>query len=280
MSEAAAEREAIARVERALDEAYSRYAGLDEQARVDGLAEALQQALAAEPEAARVALLDQLEKRTALAPASASSAPSQPPPANAAEMEELRREIERLRHAQAAAVTAASTGADRAVLMALLGGEVDRLGSSVDAARVAGVVQALVAFARDMVKGFLSAPGKRGDSIVQLDRFHSAVRGELSGSLAGGSAAALLGETTQRVGIQFEAFSIACARGAKSLLDELGPELLEDLCGEGGFGPFKYRGIWETFVRRHRELADAQDLFETYFDPALVNAMYQLAEKK
>ena len=280
MSDAAAEREAIARVERALDETYSRHAGLDEQARVDALAEALQQALASEPEAARVALLDQLERRNAPAPASSASEPSQSPAANAAELEELRREIERLRQAPSAAATAPSTGADRAVLMALLGGEAERLGSGVDAARVAGVVQALTAFARDLVKGFLSEPGKRGDSIVQLDRFHSAVRGELSGSLAGGSTSALLGEATRRVGVQLEAFSVACARGAKSLLDELGPELLEDQCGEGGFGPFKYRGMWETFVRRQRELADASDLFETYFDPALRNAMYQLGDQK
>jgi hypothetical protein len=280
MSEAEAEREAIARIERALDEAYSRYAGLDEQARVDGLTEALHEALASEPGVTRIALLDQLDKRTAPVLTPVAEQPNQASPAQLAEVQELRREIERLRQVQSEAVPAASTGAERAVVMALAGGEVERLGGSVDGARLAGVVQALAAFARDMVKGFLSEPGKRGDSIVQLDRFHSTVRGELAASLPAGSTAALLGETTQRVGIQLEAFSVACGRGARSLLDELGPELLEDLCGEGGFGPFKYRSMWETFVRRHRELADAPDLFETYFDKALVNAIYQLAEKK
>lgn len=279
MSEAV-EREVVARVERALDEAYSRYAGLDEESRVEGLAEALQQALASEPEATHADLLDHLARRHTLPPASSSNPPSQAMATNAAELEDLRREIERLRQAQSAVVVAEPAALDRGVLEVLLGADAQRLESSVDPARVAGVVKALTAFAVDLVKGFLSAPGRQGDSIVQLDRFRNAVRAELSAASPAGGTDALLEETKRRIGVQLEAFSVACSRGAKSLLDELGPEVLEDLCGDGGFGPFKYRGMWETFVRRHRELADAEDLFETYFDPALRNAMFQLGEKK
>jgi hypothetical protein len=275
----ATEREVIARIQRTVDDAYSRYAGLEEQARVDGLTDALLQALGAEPAAMRAAALDFLERENAVAAVGPSAAPPAPAVANA-EVEELRRELERLRQAPATAATPSPGAPDGGVVDALLGADAERFAGSVDPTRIAGVVQALAAFAVDMVKGFLSAPDRPGDSFVQLDRFRTAVRGELTGSGAAGSTRSLLAETTRRVGVQLEAFSVACERGAKSLLGEISPELLEDQRGEGGFGPFKYRGMWETFARRHRELTDSGDLFENFFDPALRNAMYQLGEKR
>lgn len=272
--------EAVQRAERALDEAYSRYAGLEESVRLAGLEEALEQALASEPAPLRLVLLDQLEERHALPAENARVEVLQPPPTNTAELNALRSEVERLRVALAAAATAAPADADRALLRALIGGEADRLTNTVDAARAARVVQALATFARDMVKGFLSDPSKAGDSVVQLDRLRSSLGGELSGSLASGSVEALLNEVTRRVGVQLEAFSVACERGAKSLLNELGPQVIEDTSGDPGIFGKSFKTLWEAFARRQRELVDTDDLFESYFDPALRNAIYQLREKK
>lgn len=269
----APEREGLGRLQRSLDEAYTRYAGEDEESRVEGLVEALGRALALEPEEARAALLEELgagyvappEAHAHVAHAAATS-----------EIDALREEIERLR---AAPPPPRAGATENAVVEALLGGGLDPR-EVADPTRVAGAVRALAIFAMDLIKGFLSTSDP-GSSLVQLDRFRAALRGELQGASPAGTTAALLEETKLAIGLQAQAFTIACVRGAKGMLSELDPVFLEDLSAGGGFlGIGKHQKMWETFEKHHRELLSSDDLYDTYFDGAFRAALLDLRARK
>jgi len=267
----------VARLQRALDEAYARYAEVDEEARVQGLVEALHRALAVEPQAERTILLDQLS-----AGVTAPTAPRPGSPVQQHEVEELRAEVERLRVALAQASHAPQPNASaQAIQAALIGAEAGV--SRIDEARVAAVVQALTSFATDLVKAFLSLPERRGDSVVQVDRFRGALRGELLGTAESGATERVLQETKVRIAKQMDAFLVACVKGARNLLNELDPVVLEEFSKEAGrdfLGMFRHQKMWEAFERRHRELAGADDLYDTYFDGAFRAAIAELRENK
>jgi hypothetical protein len=286
MSSAADLERAAARLERALDEAFSRYAGAGEDERVGGMAAALQAALAGEPGAMQAALLETLAARVA---------PSESPmpevvtsvtasPESTAELAVLRQRVQEL-EAQAATADAGGSG-DTRILDALLGAEARTLAPEQRPApeRLAAVVQLLTAFAVDLARAFLAAADRRGDTARQVDRFRAALRGELAGG--GQGLAPLLDEIKHTLATQVEALPIACVKGAQQMLKELDPLVIEDQASEsggrqfGGLRPFKYRELWETFEKRHTELMSSEDLYRTYFDGPLRSALYRLREAK
>jgi type VI secretion system protein ImpI len=71
-------------------------------------------------------------------------------------------------------------------------------------------------------------------------------------------------------------------RGVKSLLHELSPTAIEGLAdkkGRGGFGPFRFEGLWKTFVERHSDLADEEkETFGLIFGPEFVQAYTRMAK--
>jgi hypothetical protein len=268
------------KLERAADEAHSRYAGSPESERIDGIVAALREALGGEPETAHSALLDRM----------AEWYPPVPPriddPAAAAELLALRAEVERLR--QQPSIPPPRGDFDTASLLeALLGRDAERVTreGGADADRITAIVQLLASFATDLAKGFLGAAGKAGETAIHLDRFKSTLRGELSGKSPAGSLKTLLDEIKLKVAAQLEAVPTACSDGARQILKELDPLVLQDQAGEkgvriAGLRPFQHRELWETFQRRHAELMSAEDLYQTYFDGPLRRALYRLQERK
>jgi hypothetical protein len=276
--------QAAARLERAVEEAHSRYAGASESERTAGIATALRQALAAEPEAVHSAALEQMVEWYPLIPVRTDD------PALAAELGELRAEVQRLRQersATPAAAPAAPSSVDRALLEALLGRGAEKEATP-PPERIVASVRALTALAADLARAFLAITAKAGETGLHADRFRTALRGELAGTQPAGSLQALLDEIKLKVAGQLEAFPTACADGARQILKELDPLLLKDQADEkkegvrlpGGFRPFQHREWWETFEKRHAELTASDDLYQTYFDGPLRRALYRLKERK
>jgi hypothetical protein len=275
----------VERLQRSIDEAYSRYAGAGEKERIDGIAMALQGALIDETAALQPALLDAL--------AEAYETPDPEPAApqidagRTAELAALRLEIDRLERQQHRP-SAAAASTSPALAEVLLGRDAERNGDvqQPDEAIVASVVQALVGFAVDLGLGFLATGTKPGDTARHRDHIKSTIRGELLGSLPAGSLADLLGHIKSNVGVQLQAFPKACADGARQMLKELDPLVLEDRASEGGalavggFRPFRHREAWEMFCKKYQELASSEDLFRTYFDGPLQKHLFRLRESK
>lgn len=280
---------ACARLERAADEAYSRYGGASETQRIDGIAAALEESLAREPEALRSVLLDTLAERFAAAPLPQRPADGTDD-ASAAELAALRLEVERLRQgAQAPPGGEGGSTPPPGILEALLGRDTARASEEapLDVTNVAAVVEQLITFVMDLGRAFLSmgAGSKEGATVRQLDRLRQAVRGEVLGSAPSGSLATVLEELKHRVGAQLQALPMACNDGAQQLLRELDPLMLEDQAQEqavklGGLRPFRHREAWEAFRKRHAELVSSEDLYRTYFDGPLRRALRRLQEAR
>ena len=275
--------QAAARLERAAEEAHSRYAGASQSERAAGIATALREALAAEPEALQSPVLEQMVEWYPLIPVRTDD------PALAAELTELRAEVQRLRQQQSAAPAAPAppSSIDRSLLEALLGRGAEKEATP-PPERVVASVRALAALAADLARAFLAITAKAGETALHADRFRTALRGELAGTQPAGSLQALLDEIKLKVAGQLEAFPTACADGARQILKELDPLLLKDAADEskqgvrlpGGFRPFQFREWWETFEKRHAELTASDDLYQTYFDGPLRRALYRLKERK
>lgn len=288
MSEAGQIKSACARLERAADEAYSRYGGVPEAQRIDGIAAALEESLAGEPEARRAALLEMLAERFAACPLPQLPR-AETDDASAAELAALRLEVERLHAVQDRAGGEAVRTPPPEIVEVLLGREAARLAEEgpLAVANVAGVVQQLVTFVMDLGRAFLGmgAGSHDGGTVRQLDRLRQAVRGEVLGSGQAGSLATVLEELKLQVGVQLQALPVACNDGAQQLLKELDPLMLEDQAQEqalklGGLRPFRHREAWEAFRKRHAELVSSEDLYRTYFDGPLRRALRRLQEAK
>ena len=273
---------AATRVERAIDEAHSRFAGAPEADRVQGMAAAVRHALASEAKDVQSEILSRLRE---LYP---RLEPRAEDPATAAELERLRGELESARRQPPQApAPAPRAAADAAGLVtALLGTEGGRGGDmAADAERAVDVVRSLSAFALDLGRAFLGAAAKAGETMLHVDRFKAALRGELAGTQPAGTVAKLLDEVKLRVAGQIEAFPTACTDGARQMLKELDPLVIQDqaqgdAAKRGGFRLFQHRELWEAYQRRYDELMAAEDLFQTFFDGPLRRALYRLQEKK
>jgi len=275
--------QAAARLERAVEEAHSRYAGAPESERTAGIATALRQALAAEPESLHSAALEQMVEWYPLIPVRTDD------PALAAELAELRGEVARLRQQKSAEPAPAPAAApiDRPLLEALLGRGAEKEPTPA-AERVVGSVRALASLASDLARAFLAVTAKAGETALHADRFRTALRAELAGAQPG-ALQALLDEIKLKVAGQLEAFPTACADGARQILKELDPLLMKDAAEEkkegvrlpGGLGRvFQHREWWEAFERRYAELVSSDDLYQAYFDGPLRRALYRLKERK
>jgi len=268
---------AVLRVERAVDEAYSRHAGALERDRIDGMSEVLRQALAAEPEALRPLVLERMFEHCQQSTLVTEDSKL------AKEVVALRAEVERLRQARETPV--AIPAASGAVLRALLGTAAGEIASrnAVDEDRVAALVQALASFAADLARAFLGTADKSRE-LTPAEPLRETLDAELSGRRGAGSFAALLEQIKYKIGAQLEVFSRACEEGAQHILRELEPLVLEDQAREAeqsvlGYRPFHYREAWQVFQRRYEELVSSSDLYETYFDGPLRKALFKLRKQ-
>lgn len=278
MSEADETDRALARLERAVDEAYSRYARAAEAERIDGMAAALREALSSEPATSHDTLLRLMADRYQSAPTRSATGGALD------EIRHLRAELASLRQS-AIAEPVRQPAADAALLRGLLGRDADRLpaGAPADAAQMVAVIEQLTKLALDLAKAFLTDGDKQHDDTGRhVDRFRTTLLGELSGTLPTGSFGALLDEIRRTVAAPLEAFPGACDAGARQILRELDPLVLDDEATESGvrvmgYRPFRLREIWDKFQQRHQELSASEDLYGTYFDAPLRKSLRRRA---
>jgi hypothetical protein len=278
---------AIARLQRALDDAYSRYAGSGESERVDGMATALEEALANEAPPLHAELLERLAEEFAEIALPCPVPPgvgdtgvrtttsAGPDPALLGELSALRLEVERLRGAARRApepVRHVPSGLPEA----LLGADAHGVDAVLDPGRALSLVAELASFCADVGRAFLQG-GTRGGG-AQGDALAASLHGELAGTLPAGSVAARLGEIKQEVANQLEAVTMGCADGARQLLKELDPLVLEDGAREQlpRLGMFRDGELWKVYQRRHAELSNREDLYRAYFDGQIRKYQFRL----
>ena len=264
----------LARTERAMDEAYSRFARADESQRVDGVASALQRAIESVPADLQPVILELLGDRYE------ASGPRTDDTALAAELALLRAETERLRAERQA--TQGRQRPDAMVLQALLGADgMDAPGNgSADAEQVSAAVRELVVFSLDLARGFLGSVETANGASENAERWRRGLQAQLRGE-PGEPLAALLEETKMSIVALLQGIPSACRDGAKQLLKELDPLLLEYQARDSGkqilgFQLSHFRDLWQAFQRRYAELFGDDDLYEAYFAGPLKKARFQL----
>jgi hypothetical protein len=266
----------VARLERTMDDAYSRYAPTAEEDRTAGVAAALRTALLSAPESLRAISLELLADRYE----PGSTAPEDP--TAAAEIVVLRAEVERLQSEQAAR----EERADDDLVAALVGPDGARaLGDDgPDMRRLANAVRLLTNFSVDLAKAFLAAADQKGAAEQAVARLRDSLRAELQGE-PGGRLAAILDEIRRNVGVELQAFRDACQNGAQELLRQFDPLLFDLQTNKRkggvrifGFRPFRFRELWQALQLRRTELVNDEDLYQTFFDGPLRRARVQLRQ--
>jgi len=274
MSELKEIERAAHRLERAMDEAYSRYLGVDEEQRIEGVAAALRSTLESVPENARPFLLEMLAERYE---------PDTPRVDDraAAEVAALKIENERLRRELDAAERrrASSPGVAAALL-----GEAARSAGALDEERVAAVVRALREFTQTLAENLLAPPGKRAAKQQAGERVQQALSAQLGGDE--GAWNALLEDLKKAIAAHLRAVQPACLEGGRFLLQQLDPAVLE---GEEGVAQNKWLGgvlgmrereLFRAFERRYAKLVRDEDLYETYFAPYYNKWLHDILRSK
>lgn len=266
---------AAARLERAMDEAYSRYLGADEAARTAGVADALRHALDDVPESLRRFLLEMLAERYE------PDAPRTDERA-AIEIASLRSENQRL---EAEVLTLERAQQASAGLVAALLGEAATVEwPEVDAHRAHALIAATQAFVQTLAESLLVAPGRRGAKPAVTERVQGALTAQLSGEQPD-AWDALLAELKSAIAAHLGAVRPACREGGAFLLQQLDPMVLEadesigQAQGLGALFANKERELWRVFERRHARLVKDEELYETYFSPYYNKWLHELLRK-
>jgi hypothetical protein len=266
----------VARLERAMDDAYSRYAPTAEEERIAGITTALRTAVLSVPGPLRAISLELLADRCE--PASSARAD----PSASAELVLLRAEVEQLR----AQAVARDKRAGQAVLEALIGA--DRAiafgDDEPDSARIGEAVRLLTNFALDLAKAFIAATDQKGGADQAVNRLREALRAEVRGE-PGVRLATVLDEIRRNIGVELQAFRVACQDGVQEMLRQFDPLLLELQTSKRkggvrilGLRPFRFRELWEALQQRRTEMATDEDLYQTFFDGPLRRARERLRQ--
>ncbi len=254
-----------------MHEAFCRLSNQSADVQVDGVALAILRALEDVPAPLRAIVVEMLSDLNTMPP-------------GRVEDRDLLAEIASLRAYHAQRDTDAA-GADRKDATA---GELNRLveevfgqGAASSTADVTmqgltSAIELLCGFVEDLTKAFGSPGGRRGKSPDGYgDALKSVLLAQLSEDQQLGQ---YLDSLKARVGTLALNLPRICANGARSLLEELEPAVVEDVArsaGRVGIGPFKYRDLWLAFERRYTELVSEEGLYERYFDGHLKRLVHR-----
>jgi hypothetical protein len=263
------------RLERAMDEAYSRYLGVDEEQRIEGVAAALRNTLESVPENARPFLLEMLAERYEPDAPRADDRAAAEIAALKMENEQLRREVEAAQRRRMS-----SPGVAEALL-----GAAARGGGGLDEERVAAAVRAVREFIQTLAENLLQPPGKRVAKQQVGERVQQALTAQLSG---GDDAAwgALLDDLKKAIAAHLGAVRPACREGGLFLLQQLDPAVLEAEEGVaqanwlGGVLGSRERELFRAFERRYARLVRDEELYETYFAPYYGKWLHDILRSK